>query len=89
MRLVWGLLGLVKVKARFFRVSLGKFRENKNFGFSIEKKTKNKFFLKSILCTNFGILITELFRFRLNRVRGIRIRNRIKKIPSSFCAIAI
>ena len=46
-------LGLVKVRASLFRVGLGKFREDKNFGFSIEKKTQKKFFLKSIFMHKF------------------------------------
>ena len=38
---------------------------------------------------NLSISTTKFLRFRLNRVRGIRIYNRIKQIPSSFCGIAI
>ena len=77
-------LGLVKVRARVFRFSLGKTRELKKFKFSIEKNKNNR-----ILRTNYGILICRNVRFRLNRVQGIRICNRILKIPSNFCAIAI
>ena len=81
--------GLVKVTAIVLGVSLSKLCEKKKFGFSIAKKTKTNFFsLNQILRTNYGILITKNVCFRLNRVRGIRIRNWILKIPSSFCAMA-
>ena len=82
-------LGLVRVRARVFRFSLGKVREIKKIKISKQNNKKFFFCLNQTLRTNYGILMSKNVCFRLNRVRGIRICNRIFKIPSSFYAIAI
>ena len=82
-------LWLVMVRARVFRFSLGKVREIKKIKISKQNNKKFFFCLNQTLRTNYGILMSKNVCFRLNRVRGIRICNRIFKIPSSFCAIAI
>ena len=74
----------------FFLFELGVFLKKTTFLKNFNAKNIKKCFrLNRILHTHNGILMSENVRFRLNRVREIRICNRIKKLLCNLCAIAI